>query len=278
MEYTLKTRETKKFELYNDLEVGDKAEVAVFLKAGEGPGKNRRKVDAEELWVQISDITYEAKNIYNAVLTEEPRYLKQLHSGHSIAFSPENVLKAKRKKTIRKPKTIEDFIYDGKSGKWAGFRNVITDGSYSYAVDPDSLIIRTERILKRSVNCDGLNQGEKDYFEKVVSRFDDIEEDKYHIRIGPEFIRKSREKTRSRLKLDPLKTNAALVRVSDRTFLSYRVINRLVSLSGNMLIYHELEEEFPMLYFRSKRHEGFIALAHQKSDSIVIDIVENLVD
>ena len=56
MPYKLKTRKTKPFELYNNLEAGDIAELGFFLKTGEGPRKSLKKIVAEHLWVKIKNI------------------------------------------------------------------------------------------------------------------------------------------------------------------------------------------------------------------------------
>ncbi|MBU3918201.1 hypothetical protein KKA14_21940 [bacterium] len=272
MTYRLIKRETKRFELYNDLVKGDKAELGFNLKVGEEPRRKVKKIHAEQIWVEIDKVAYDTKNIYQAVLNEEPRFLKHIRRGDTIVFSPENVLKAKRKQVYKKAKNIKDFVYQGSCEKKQSYKSVISNGQYSYAVNPSKTVVKTKKQVKGSIPVDHLEDNLRKELENIDSRFEKVELDKYNVKINLDFIKKTKQRIKAR-KIEQDK-NSLLIRISDRTFLSFSLVNRILSVLKEMFVYLEIYDEQPMLYFRNNTYEGFINLAKQEPNSVIVDLTE----
>ncbi len=276
MAYRLKVRETKQFELYNDLETGDIVELGVFLKIDEIPRRSRKKIDVENLWVTITEVTYETKDLYRAVLKEEPRYLKHLCNGNQVAFSPENVLRIKRKITYTKAKGIKNFVYKGSNRKKACYKSIISDDSYSYAVDPSNTVFRSKERIKNTLPIDKIDDKAKKEMKTLIEKFDEVQLDKYNVRIKSDFIEKNRPKIRAKAKEKSLDEDSALIRISDRTYLSFKMVAKILKVVKEMHVYLEIYEGFPMLYFKTKKYDGFLSLTKQKHDFIIIDLTEKM--
>ncbi|MCG8333529.1 MAG: hypothetical protein MJE63_03370 [Proteobacteria bacterium] len=275
MSYKLKTRKTKPFELYNNLEIGDMVELGFLLKVGEEPRKAAKEIGAEHLWVRIEDVVFESSDIYKAVLTEHPRFLKLIRQGDPVAFSPENVLNAKSKKPHKKIKSVKDFVYSGKNEKYKAYTQVIADRNHTYAIDPGIVILRANETIKESVPKEKLDESIRRDFDELVARFDQEELDKYHVKVDSAFIQKSMQKIKS--KSDTKSSQVAgspLIRIADRTYLSFNLVAKLLVLLKKMLIYLAFHEDFPMLYFVNDDYDGFISLSKRSSDSVIIDVLE----
>ena len=275
MTYKLKIRKTKPFELYNNLEPGDIAELGFLLNIGEGPAKSSRKITAEHLWAKIEDVVYESNDIYRAVLTEQPRFLKRLRQGDRVSFSPENVLHAKSKNPHKKVKSLKDFVYTGKKKDYTDYKQPLFDRNQSYAIDPGVVVLRTNERLKDTVSVETLDRNVKQEFDDLAARFDQIELDKFHVKVDSQFIKKSMRKIRSKsVKQASQVAPVPLIRIADRTYLSFNLVAKLVVLLKKILIYLEFHDDFPMLYFIADDYDGFISLSKRTSDSIVIDVFE----
>jgi hypothetical protein len=274
MTYKLKIRRTKPFELFNNLEKDDLAELGFFLKTGEIPRKKGKEIVAEHLWVKINELIYESNEIYSAKLTEEPRFLKHLHKGEKVAFSPENVLNAKSRKSHKKTRSIKDFVYVGIDEKLKDYRQVLTDGKCCYAVDPGTLVLRTRNLFKDACSVEKIDPQERLRFDKLALRFDRIELDKYHVRIDSEFIKKSIQEIRAKGNTQDFMVATPLIRISDRTYLSFNLVSKLMLIVKSALVYLIVHEEHPQLYFTSDHYDGFIRLENHTSESIVVDAIK----
>ncbi len=273
MTYKLKIRKTKPFELFNNLEKDDLAELGVFLKTVEIPKKKGKEIVAEHLWVKIDRTVFESNEIYRGELTEEPKYLKQMHRGDTIAFSPENVLNARSRKAHKKVRSIKDFVCSGFGKDQAVYKQVLTDGKYCYAVDPDQLILRTKSIIDDAVSIEKMSSTERRRFDQQMVRFDRIELDKFHVRLDIDFIKRSMPKIRAKSNLQASMVESPLIRISDRTFLSFHQVSKLLLLLKTVLVYIHVHEQLPQLYFKSDFYDGFICLGKQNSDSIIVDAI-----
>lgn len=278
MSYALKSRRTKPFELYNDLEVGDLVELGFFLKTGEIPRRSGKPIVTEQLWVKITQILYESNEIYNGILTEEPRYLKQLRQGDSMAFSPENVLSAKSRKPAKRIRSLTDFVYHGDNQKKAAYKQLIWDGQHTYAIDPALVVLRTHARIAKAVPTEKLDKQTLREFEDLRVRFDKIELDKYHVRVESGFIKKSLNIIRAKANTQASMAVSPLIRISDRTYLSFNLVSKLLILLKKMLIYLEIQDGFPMVFFTNETYDGFITLANQRADAIIVDVTEKLSD
>lgn len=275
MRYKLKTRKTKPFELYNNLEVGDIAELGFLLNIDDAPRKSIKKIVAEHLWVKIENIVYESNNIYRASVTEEPRFLKHLRMGDEVEFSPENVLTAKSKKPQKKIKSLVDFVYQGSKKEGAIYKQLIQDKDHAYAIDPGVLILRKKASIKDSQPIESLESDRQKELESWISRFESIDLDKFHVKIDSDFMKKSSEKIKTRSNTQAsINAPPPLIRISDRTYLSFNLVGKLLVILKKMLVYLEFQDDFPMLYFINDQFEGFISLAKHTSDAIVVDIME----
>ena len=275
MHYKLKTRKTKPFELYNNLEPGDIAELGFFLNMGEAPRKSGKKIVAEHLWAEIESVVYESNDIYRGKLTEEPKYLKHLRMGNTVAFSPENILSAKSKKPQKKIKGLKDFVYMGNDKKYAAFKQIITDATHSYAINPSVVVLRSSNKIAGGLPAEKLNEANRAEFENFRERFESIDLDKFNVKVDTDFIKKSAEKIRHRATTQKsLDAPSPLIRIADRSFLSYNLVGKLLVILKKMLVYLEFQEDFPMLYFTNKQYDGFISLAHHTSESVVVDFLE----
>jgi len=272
--YKLKKRETHQFELYNDLEIGDRVELGVFLNIDEGPKKGRKPVVTEQLWVEIKAFIFESKNIYSAIIKEQPLFLKQIKKGDQIDFAPENVLKARRKKPHKTIKNISGFVYEGKKKEKAIYKSIFKDQEFAYAIDPGLIIIRSKEKIEEAVAISDLDPKIQKELESIAEKFQKIEQDKYHVRVDQSFVKKSIEKFRNQSQKDSSAISAAIIRVSDRTFLPFNIVTKTLSLLKKMLIYIEAQDDHLMLYFKNEHYEGFINLVKQKSDSIIFDVLE----
>ena len=274
MTYKLKKRTVKQFELYNDLAAGDMVELEFHLRAGEGPRRGGKAIKTERLWVELKEVRLESNDIYRAILKEGPRYLKHLRKGDTLVFSPESVLRAKRKKNVKKIKDPRDFAYAGKKKKKECFKNILYDGRYSYAIDPSIIVLRTSERFERAVSIEKLDDNNRKEFDNIAARFSEVEIDKYNVKVNTEFIKKGVQKIRAKTKQETLSTSSVLIRVSDRTYVSFNLINKILALTKQMLIYLKGYEDYPMLYFKNEKYDGFLCLATKNSDSIILDIIE----
>lgn len=272
--YNLEIREAKQFELYNDLEVGDRVELSILLKFGEGPKKAKVPVKAEKLWVEIESFIFEAQNIYRSVIMEQPLFLKELKKGDRIDFAPENVFKATRKKPQPRVKDLNDFVYTGKRKEYEEFQKTIRQGEHTYAIDPSKLVIRCDEIVEGSVSITDLTPETRKDLEKVIETYEKIQPDKYHVRIDRAFVKKCLEKLRNQSSHDETDTTAAIIRVSDRTFIPFNTVRKILKLSKSVLIYLDAPGDRRSLYFKSENYEGFIDLTSQSAESIIFDVIE----
>ncbi len=275
MSYKLKTRKTKPFELYNNLEIGDIVELGFLLNIGEGPRKSSMEIAAEHLWVRIEDVVLESNDIYKAVITEYPKFLKRLRRGDPVAFSPENVLNAKSKKPHKKIRSVKDFVYSGSKEKYKVYKQIICNRKHSYAIDPGVVILRSNEPVLDATAFENLDLNSRQQFDELVSRFDNAELDKYHVKVDSQFIKKSlhKIKTKSDSK-SSIVASAPLIRIADRTYLSFHLVAKLLVVLNRMLIYLEFHDDFPMLYFISDDYDGFIHLSNLSSDSVIVDVLE----
>ena len=65
-----------------------------------------------------------------------------------------------------------------------------------------------------------------------------------------------------------------LIRIADRTYLSFNLVAKLLVLLKKMLVYLEFHEDFPMLYFINDDYDGFISLSQRTPESVIIDVLE----
>jgi hypothetical protein len=274
MKYTLLKRESKWFELYNDLESGDVVELAFLLKESDQPRRIGKEITTEHIWVTIDNVSYDSKHLYRAMLSVEPRYLKHARRGDVIGFSPENVLNVKRKKTKRRVKTIKDFTYRGVSEKKIQYKNLIRHETNTFAINPGVVILRTGEPIKGAVPRDTLDSKAREEFEEIIGQFNKVETEKYNVRINRSFIEKSGKTIRAEAKNKPVKERSVIIRISDRTFISFTLVKRLLSVFKEITLYLEFLEEWPMLYFKSGKQDGFISLTKQNRQSFIIDLTK----
>ena len=119
-----------------------------------------------------------------------------------------------------------------------------------------------------------LDDHSRKVFKNVVSQFKEVELDKYHVRVNREFIKKSIRKLRTKTSQESPSRSTALIRISDRSYISFDLVSNVLTLIKHMLIYLKIHDCSPALYFMNEKYDGFLCLVKQKPDSIIFDIIE----
>jgi hypothetical protein len=135
-------------------------------------------------------------------------------------------------------------------------------------------VLRSVNPVQGSQAIANLEPGTRQEVENLAVRFEKVKLDKFHVRIDTAFIKKSIPKIRAKSNTKASMVALPLIRISDRMYLSFNLVSKILVLLKKMLVYLEIHEDLPQLYFTGGSYDGFISLAEHTADSVIVDILE----